>query len=159
MTQISKVLCNSHPWKIIKHKKKIWEKGYLMLKKHKLERFSLTITIVHINLLHTITQTLIISSLPCYDSVREGDSSQSEGGQISLISLDLYKQSIPLKDEGRCSFLLPVSLLTSLSITSWMQMGSEVVRREKRRNVLSEKGSSRNPGADLCTIKNRQLLQ
>lgn len=63
------------------------------------------------------------------------DSSQSEGGQISLISLNLYKQSIPLKDEGHSSFPLPAcSQLHSphLSITFWMQMGLGVVRSEKR---------------------------
>ncbi len=71
------------------------------------------------------------------------DSSQSEGGQIPLISLDLYKQSIPLRDEGHCSFSPPArSQLHSLylSITFWMQMGLRLLgEKRERRNILSVK--------------------
>lgn len=71
------------------------------------------------------------------------DSSQSKGGQIPLISLDLYKQSIPLKDEGRCSFPLPARSYFTRHISASpaecrLVRGLLEVKRE-RRNVLSVK--------------------
>lgn len=66
---------------------------------------------MHVHLLHlqsaTQTQTLAIHALSLVMILSVSDSSQSKGGQIALISLNLYKQSIPLKDEGCCSFPLP----------------------------------------------------
>lgn len=64
------------------------------------------------------------------------DSSQSKGGQIPLISLDLYKQSIPLKDEGRCSTSLTISLHPLLNADGF---GGLLEVKEERQNVLSVK--------------------
>lgn len=55
----------------------------------------------------SIYLSILLQALSLVMILSMSGSSQSRGGQISLISLDLYKKSIPLKDEGRSSFPLP----------------------------------------------------